>query len=135
MNLYREKFKPSARVPEPYAILAMAVICADTDAEADRLASAADLHFVRRAKGEYLPLASPEEAAAYPYSETDRARIVQNRKRLIVGGPDTVRQRLQAAISNTHADELMITTMMHSHEARKHSYGLLAEMFAMKAAA
>jgi alkanesulfonate monooxygenase SsuD/methylene tetrahydromethanopterin reductase-like flavin-dependent oxidoreductase (luciferase family) len=107
----------------------MAVICADTDAEADRLASAADLHFVRRAKGEYLPLALPEEAAAYPYSEIDRQRIVQNRNRLVVGGPQTVQARLQKAIDATHANELMITTMMHGHDARKHSYQLLARMF------
>jgi luciferase family oxidoreductase group 1 len=135
MKLYRERFKPSDRVPQPYAILALAVICADSDAEAERLASAADLHFVRRALGEYLPLASPDEAAAYPYSDIDRERIKQNRKRLIVGGADTVRARLQQAIDTTQADELMITTMVHDHGARKRSYTLLAEMFGLEATA
>lgn len=134
MRLYRESFKPSARMQKPQAILAMAVICADSDADADRLASAADLHFVRRAKGEYLPLASPEEAAAYPYTAIDRERIAHNRRRLIVGGPKAVHERLSAAIAATQADELMITTMVHDHEARKRSYALLAEMFGLQPA-
>ena len=132
MRLYRESFKPSARMQTPQAILALAVVCADSDEEADRLASAADLHFVRRAKGDYLPLASPDEAAAYPYTAIDRERIAHNRRRLVVGGPKTVHDRLTAAIATTQADELMITTMMHGHEARKRSYTLLAEMFGLR---
>jgi len=131
MQLYRARFTPSERMDKPYAILALAVICADTDAQADRLASAADLHFVRRAKGEYLPLASPEEAAAYDYSPIDRERVAHNRKRLVVGGREAVQQRLQAMIASTEADEVMITTMVHDHQARRHSYELLAQMFAL----
>src|SRR4029079_16336868 len=68
MRLYRETFKPSPSHPKPYAILATHVVCAETDEEADRLTRTIDLRNVRRAKGEYLPLASPEEAAAYDYS-------------------------------------------------------------------
>jgi len=131
MQLYRARFTPSEHMDKPYAILALAVICADTDAQADRLASAADLHFVRRAKGEYLPLASPEEAAAYDYSPIDRERVAHNRKRLVVGGREAVQQRLQAMIASTEADEVMITTMVHDHQARRHSYELLAQMFAL----
>ena len=70
------------RTTSRYAILGAHVVCADTDAEADRLATTVDLNFVRRAKGEYLPLASPEDAAAYDYTPIDRARIAQNRARL-----------------------------------------------------
>src|SRR5215469_5495912 len=66
MRLYRERFRPSVWRQAPYAILAVAVVCAPDDAEAERLASTADLGFVRRARGEYPPLASPEEAGAYP---------------------------------------------------------------------
>src|SRR5487761_18523 len=72
MLSYRSHFKPSATMAEPYAILGAAVIAADSDAEAERIASSAELHHVRRAKGEYLALASPEEASAYPYTEADR---------------------------------------------------------------
>ena len=97
--------------------------------EAERIASSADLHYVRRAKGEYLPLASPEEAAAYPYAPIDRERIAHHRARLVVGGVETVMSRLQPLIEATRADELMITTMVYDHAARRHSYELLAQAF------
>jgi alkanesulfonate monooxygenase SsuD/methylene tetrahydromethanopterin reductase-like flavin-dependent oxidoreductase (luciferase family) len=113
------------------AILAVAVIAADSDAEAERIATSADLNFVRRAKGEYLPLASPAEAAAYPYTPIDRDRIARHRERLIVGGMDSVKRRLLSLIEATQADELMVTTMAFDHAARRHSYELLAAAFAL----
>ena len=131
MLSYREHFKPSATLAQPYAILGMAAIAADTDAEAERIAASADLHYVRRAKGEYLPLASPEEAAAYPYTPIDRERMARQRTRLVVGGIGRVKDRLLALVEATRADELMITTMVYDHAARRHSYELLAEAFAL----
>jgi alkanesulfonate monooxygenase SsuD/methylene tetrahydromethanopterin reductase-like flavin-dependent oxidoreductase (luciferase family) len=113
--------------------LATHVVCADTDEEAERLAATVDLNFVRRAKGEYLPLASPEDAAAYPYAPADRARIAQNRTRMAVGSPATVMARLAPLIEATKADELMVTTMLFDHGARKHSYALLAQAFGLRA--
>jgi len=127
MQLYRDSFKPSAAHARPYAILATHVVCADSDAEAERLAATVDLNIVRRAKGEYLPLASPEDAAAYDYSPVDRARIAQNRARVAVGSPATVKAKLIPLIEATKADELMVTTMIYDHAARKHSYELLAQ--------
>jgi luciferase family oxidoreductase group 1 len=129
MKLYRDNFRPSAAHKEPYAILATHVVCADTDAEAERLATTVELNFVRRAKGEYLPLVSPEDAAKYDYSPVDRARIVQNRSRLTVGSPATVKARLAPLMAATQANELMVTTMVFDHEARRHSYTLLAKAF------
>ena len=130
MRLYRESFKPSPSHAKPYAILATHVVCADSDEEADRLARTIDLNFVRRAKGEYLPLASPEEATAYDYAPVDRARIASNRQRMSIGSPATVKARLAPLIEATQAQELMVTTMIHDHAARKHSYELLAGIFA-----
>jgi luciferase family oxidoreductase group 1 len=135
MLSYRANFKPSPALAQPCAILAAAVIAAETDAEAEALAGSADLHFVRRAKGEYLPLASPAEAAAYPYSPVDRDRIAQHRRRLVVGGIDNVTARLRELIKATRADELMITTMVYDHAARRRSYELLAKAFSLSAAA
>ncbi|MCW5690685.1 MAG: LLM class flavin-dependent oxidoreductase, partial [Pseudolabrys sp.] len=129
MRIYRASFRPSASHQTPYAILGTHVVCADTDAEADRLTSTVDLNFVRRAKGEYLPLASPEEALAYDYSPADRARMAQNRTKLSVGSPATVKARLEPLIAATQADEVMVTTMIYDHEARKRSYELIAPLF------
>jgi luciferase family oxidoreductase group 1 len=127
---YRNGFRPGA-LAKPHAILAVAAVCADTDAEADRLATTIDLNFVRRSQGDYLPLASPEEAAAYPYTPRDLERIRQNRQRLFVGAPETVRAKLMQLADATKADEVMITTMVYDHAARKHSYTLLAHEFGL----
>src|SRR5512143_1653080 len=127
MRLYRDNFKPSASHDKPYAILATHVVCADTDEEAERLARTVDLNIVRRGKGEYLPLASPEEAAAYDYTPVDKARIAQNRARLTVGSPATVKAKLAPLLKATQAQELMVTTMIYDHAARRRSYELLAE--------
>jgi luciferase family oxidoreductase group 1 len=129
---YRAQFRPSRWRQTPYAILGCAVVCAESQAEAERLAATVDLNFVRRAKGEYLPLDSPESALAYPYSPLDRERIKRNRARLVVGAPAAVQDRLTALIDATKADELMITTMIYDHDARKRSYALLAESFGLQ---
>jgi luciferase family oxidoreductase group 1 len=132
MLSYRDQFKPSAARSAPYAILACAAVCADSDAEAERLASTIDLNFVRRRRGEYLPLASPEEAASYPYSPAERGLVARNRARLFVGAKATVLERLAPMIAATKADEVMVTTMIYDHAARRHSYELLAEAFELR---
>jgi luciferase family oxidoreductase group 1 len=119
----------------PYAILGCAVVCADSDAEAERLAATIDLNFVRRRRGEYLPLASPEEAAAYPYSPAERGLIARNRARLFVGAKATVLERLSPLIAATKADEVMVTTMLYDHASRLRSYELLAEAFGVRTTA
>ena len=134
MTHYREHFKPSPGRPTPHAILALHVVCADSDAEADRLATTVDLNFARRRKGEFHPLASPEEAASYDYSPIDRDRVAYNRARMVVGSKTTVLSRLEPLIEATKADEVMVTTMIFDHAARKHSYELLAEAFGLKLA-
>jgi luciferase family oxidoreductase group 1 len=134
MLVYREQFRPSAARATPYAILAVAAVCADSDAEADRLAATIDLNFVRRRRGEYLPLESPEEALAYPYAPAERGLIARNRARVIVGGKATMVERLTPLIEVTKADELMVTTMIYDHAARRHSYELLADAFGLQPA-
>jgi luciferase family oxidoreductase group 1 len=131
MLSYRAEFKPSAALAQPYAILAVAAVCADSDAEAERLASTIDLNFVRRRRGEYLPLASPEEATAYSYSPAERGLVARNRARLFVGAKATLLDRLAPMIEASKADEVMVTTMIYDHAARRHSYELLAEAFGL----
>ena len=124
---YRARFKSSAWLQAPQAILAVAAICAETDEEAERLASSADLNRLRRDRGEYAPLPSVEEALAYPYSDAEKVKITRNRSRLFVGSPATVKEKLQPLIAQCQPDELMVVTAMYDHETRKRSYSLLAE--------
>ncbi len=134
MRSYRDKFRPSVALDRPYAILGVAAVAADTDAEADRLATTVDLNFRRRQHGEYQPLESPDVAAAYPYSAADREVIRRNRERVFVGSGATVRARLERLIDATGADEVMVTTMIYDHAARRHSYEVLADAFGLAAA-
>jgi len=133
MLSYRTGFKPSVTLDRPYAILACAVVCADSDEAAERLAATVDLNWVLRMRGERQPLASPEDALAFPYTPADRAHIRQRRSRLFVGAPETVFKQLAPLIEATKADEVMVTTMIYDHAARRRSYELLAKAFGVEA--
>lgn len=134
MLSYRNGFHASEWRGKPHAILTVAAICAETDAEAERLASSADLSALRRMNGNYGPLPSPDEAETYPYGPSERDAIARNRARLFVGSPDRVRALVTPLIEATKADELMVTAAIHDHEARKRSYRLLADTFGVRAA-
>jgi len=135
MTNYRAHFKQTGWRETPYAILAVAVVAAETDAEAERLAASMDLNRLLRDRGQYIPLPSVEEAQAYAYTDADRAAIARNRSRLFVGSPATVIERLEPMIAASQADELMVITAVYDHEARKKSYSLLADAFGLRAQA
>lgn len=129
LTWYRSHFKPSRWRDKPHGILAIAVIMAETDEEAERLASSADLNRLLRDRGQYAPLPSVDDALAYPYSEAERAHIARNRSRLFVGSPATVMQKISPLVSASEADEVMVITAVYDHGARKRSYSLLADAF------
>ncbi len=137
MTNYHDRFKSSAWRATPHGILAVAAVTAETDAEAEKLASSMDLNRLRRDRGQFLPLPDVAEALAYPYTDSDRASIARNRSRFFVGSPATVMTKLQPLIAASKADELMVITAVYDHDARKKSYSLLADAFGLgkKAAA
>ena len=126
---YRAHFKPSRWRENPHAILAIAAIMAETDEEADRIASSADLNRLLRDRGQYKPLPSIEEAQAYPYTDAERAAIARNRSRMFVGSKQTVMEKIAPLIEASRPDEVMVITATYDHEARKRSYSLLADAF------
>lgn len=129
LQAYREAFQPSQTFPAPHAILAVSIVCAESDDAAEFLAGSLDLSWVRFHRREFAPVPTPEEAAAYPYSPQERAFVRENRARHFVGAPETIVAQLDALLSETAADELMVTTMVHDHRARLQSYELLAEVW------
>jgi luciferase family oxidoreductase group 1 len=128
---YRAHFRPSRWWQAPRGILAVAVVAAPTDEEAEDLAMSMDLNRLQRERGAYLPIPSVEEAKAYPYSEADRAIIARNRAKLFVGSPATILERLTPLIEASQADEVMVVSAIYDHDARKRSYRLLAEAFGL----
>ena len=130
LALYRENFQPSRWLERPHAMVAVAAICADTDERAQWLSGPAALSFLRLRQGMPQPLPTPEEAAAYPYSDIERGFAAERFAGQAIGSPETVRQRLAALIERTGADELMLTTMVYDIGDRIRSFELVAEKVA-----
>jgi luciferase family oxidoreductase group 1 len=129
IQLYRATFKPSERLQKPYVILTTSVICADTDEQAESLADAMGLTWVRLRSGRPAPIASPEEAKAYHYTAAEREIVQDHRGRQMIGRPEVVREKLLQLVEETGADELMISAMVYGYENRVRAYKLLAEAF------
>lgn len=126
MRAYRESFRPSPQFPKPHAILAVSVVCAETEERAEYLAASGQLSFVRVRRGEFAPLPSPEEALAYEYTPEDRAIAEGWRQLVFIGTPDAVKRGIADLAAAATADEVMVMTMIHDHPSRLRSYELLA---------
>jgi luciferase family oxidoreductase group 1 len=130
LSLYRSRFRPSELLDQPYAMVAAAAVCADTDERARWLAGPGALSFVRLRAGRPGTLPSPQEAAAYPYTELERAFITDRQATQIIGAPETVRHGLASLLEATAADELMLTTMVFDPADRLRSFELVAALAA-----
>jgi len=128
---YRRRFRAAGpgALAAPRALVAVAVMCADTDAEAQRQASTTDRWRLGPEGGQRPPIVSPETIDAHPGTRPDRARVAEARARMVVGTPDAVGPRLQALADEYGTDELMVVTVCHDPEARLRSYELLSEAF------
>lgn len=130
LKAYREGFRPSDELSEPYAILGAAVICAPTEERAEELARAHDLLWLRIRRNERFPLPTAEEAAAYTFTAEEEAAAQASRRMLVWGTPERVRKRLEELRDQLTVDEFIVTSHIASHEERLLSYRLLAEAMA-----
>lgn len=129
LRTYRERFTPSERWPEPRAILAHAVIVGEDEEAAHRLAAPSRVAFRALRAGAPIPLPTVEDALA---EEGDRPRRPSDR--MIVGTPESVRERLGDLFDRTGADELMAMANVHGYGDRLRSFELLAEAFHLEGA-
>src|SRR6201981_3600944 len=128
LALYREHFRPSEVLDRPYAMVAAAVVSAETDERARFLAGSGALSFLRLRSGRPGPLPSPEEAAAYPYTELERAFVEDRPATQIVGAPETVQRGIADLVDANQDDELMITTMVYDPADRLSSFERVAAL-------
>jgi luciferase family oxidoreductase group 1 len=126
---YAESFRPSPALAAPRASAAVFVVCADTEAEARRLARSRELFILRLRTGRPSRYPSVEEAEAYPYTAQERAVVEYNRRRTVAGTPAQVRTRLLAMAVDYGVEELVIVTITHDPKARRRSYELVAHAF------
>ncbi|MEQ8719173.1 MAG: LLM class flavin-dependent oxidoreductase [Acidimicrobiales bacterium] len=129
LAVYRRAFEPSPERDAPYSSIGVGVVCADDAERARWLAGPSALAFLKLRMGRPSVLPTPEEAAAYGYSDAERAFVEDRISTMVVGDPDQVRAGLEELAARTGVDELMVTTMVHGAEDRLRSYELLAEVW------
>lgn len=130
---YRESFRPSAQLAEPYLIVSADVLVAEDDATARHLAEpfAEWVHEIRYGEGA-PPYSTPADAAGRGWTEGQLEGVADRLQTRIVGSPETVVERLDVLRRVTGADELLITTITHGHRDRLRSFELLAEAWAQR---
>nr|WP_239028306.1 LLM class flavin-dependent oxidoreductase [Pseudonocardia acidicola] len=126
VHKYRSRFTAARDGHAPYVVLAVPVIAAETDSRAEWLAGSIRLKILSRRLGKRIRLPSPVDAAAYPYSDDERGRLAELTPGYVIGGPETIREGLQAVIDKTNANELIVTSPIFDHVARRQSYQILA---------
>jgi luciferase family oxidoreductase group 1 len=131
MRAYKRRYERSPREPAPHTLLCVFVICAETSAEAEQLAASIDLRRLNMDRGVNAPVPNEDEARNHPYSGADRRRIAHHRRRVVLGEPAAVRDRLLELQAQFQADELMVITITGSYDTRLKSYELLAEAFGL----
>ncbi len=130
LEFYRHHFEPSGQSPKPTTCIAINVICADTEAEAKRLALSRDLLFARFASGRPSNVVpTPEEAENYCFSPSERAFLDDKFRLAAVGSPEQVRNTIDRLADRFGTEEVMAVTITHDFEARMRSYKLLAEVY------
>ena len=129
---YRNQFRPSAQLAAPVGSIGVFVLCADTEAEAEKLMKSRDLWSLRQRRGETAPVPTFEDAECHDYTPQDLAVIEYNRRRVVTGAPEQVREKLLALGEHYRVDEFVVVTICPEFEARLRSYELLAEVIGLK---
>jgi luciferase family oxidoreductase group 1 len=126
LDLYRRSFKPSEILDRPYAMAGIPVLAADTDEEAEYLATTPQQMFLNLIRNHPGPLVPPVKRVDWnPY---EQAAVESKFRAATVGGRDTVARKLEAFLNETQVDELMIATNPYDHAARLRSYEIVAEL-------
>jgi luciferase family oxidoreductase group 1 len=125
--LYRQTFRPSARLDRPHVMLGLNVFAADSDAEAQLLFSSLQQAFVNLRSGRPGKLPAPVEGFEATLDAGARGMIGQALACSVVGGLETVRVGLADFIERTQPDEIMATGQIHDPAARIRSFEILAE--------
>ena len=127
LNLYRQNFKP-ADIDKPYAVACINVIAADTQQEAEYIATSFYQLAMGIIHGSTKPLPPPVKDMNLVWSEPERAAILQMMKYTFIGTKENIKPRLQAFVNDTQVNELMITAHIYDHQARLRSYEIVAEL-------
>lgn len=129
---YRERFKASPTLAEPYVTIAIRATVADSTEEAERIARSASVAFVRFLTKQGDPrVPSPEDAARHVFSRQEEAFLAARTSRRVAGDPVTASHQLMELAETFDADEVMLTTISYSLKDRIRSYTLMARQLGL----
>lgn len=130
LQLYRDRFQPSDVLKEPYAMVGVNVIAAETDEKAQYLASSHRLQFLNLRRGKQSKLQPPVSNMDEIWSPMEKAAVEESLdpRTTIVGSPDTVRKGLAAFQEATQANEMIISSQIYHLEDRLRSYEIISEL-------
>jgi len=128
LQIYRSRFKPSAQLDRPHAMIGVNIIAAESDAEARRLATTQQMSFADLFRGARNLSRAPIDDIDSYWSPRERAQAMNMLQRSIVGGPETVRRGIDQLVAESGADELMIVSDIYDHAQRLRSYELIASV-------
>ena len=131
MALYRARYQPSERHPEPQATLCVWALVAGSDEEAAHFALSRDRWRIDRQRGALGPLQAPDEIAKRGFTDAEETMLASMRDKAFVGSQKTVAAKLRALASDFMLGEIVINTWAHDPAVRRRSYSLLAEEFAL----
>lgn len=129
INIYRQNFKPSAHLKEPYVLACVNVVAADSDAEANRLVTSLYQLFMGIVTGKRRLLQPPVDNMDDVWDVYEEEQANQMLACTFVGSKETVKQELQQFLDQTGVNEIMATSHIFEHSARLRSYELLAQVF------
>ena len=126
LEVYRKYFNPSKQLAQPYTMVGVNIVAAETDGAARRLATTQQMSFADILRGTRGLSKPPIDDIDSYWSPVERAQAQQMLARSIIGSRDTVRTGMQALIQETGADELIIVSDVFDHELRRRSIELIA---------
>jgi len=128
LALYRENFKPSEALAEPYVMVGVNAFAADTDEEGVRLFTSLQQAFLNLIRGRPGPLLPPVDDIDALWTPAERAQVERMTRVSVVGSPETVAGDLDVILDATNADELIFASQIHGHAARLRSFEILARL-------
>ena len=129
LEIYRQNFRPSTALAEPYAMVAVNVFAADTTQEAERLATSQHQSFLNLARGRPGKIKPPVDDMEAIWSPEEKAAVQARLGGSIIGDAAKVKEELNAFAERTAADEIMVNAIMYDHTARRRSYEIVAEVW------
>ena len=127
--IYRNNFRPSATLKEPYVMSCVNVVAADTDQEAERLSTSLKRLFMGIVTGKRELLQPPVDNMNEVWDEMEEAAVLQMLAVSFIGGPEKLESQLKSFVAQTGVDEIMVTSHIYDHQARLKSYQLFADLF------